>query len=464
MNRSFSKKRHILESNLRLENRFISEKINTNFLIKEEDKKDPELSKSEKSKKVLPDTQDFYKTLENIDKPIYQEDSGNYNFQKEVESVQIALSILGYPLPNHGIDGLFGPETAKAVNDFKKDNDLKIDLKESLIRESQFISPVPNWKVGGGFYQKRGNTIHGGVDLAAKSGTEIIAPDDGKVIMAQFKNDACGGTIIIQHKNDFKTAYCHCKEIGVSVGQEVKQGEVIGLTGGAKGDKGKGNSTGAHLHLTVKKGNERVDPELYFSASKKYNKIDSDYKPIGDDSGTQTDVTGKASITPEMVEKLIDKLKDKDLNAEDLSKYTQKSIDFSNVSIGNDKDFYSAILDGIGAPKTDENFKFLFAWRQAEGGKATNNPFNTTQGMKTDPGISNYNYVGVKNYSSEKIGVEATVRTLLNGRYGCIVDGLKNDVGASKISMCLPELKTWGTGEGIARVLRAGKINPPPIA
>ena len=42
-----------------------------------------------------------------------------------------------------------------------------------------------------------------------------------------------------------------------------------------------------------------------------------------------------------------------------------------------DDEFYKSILKGIGAPISDENMKFFYAWRQAEGGKAKNNPFNT---------------------------------------------------------------------------------------
>jgi hypothetical protein len=53
-----------------------------------------------------------------------------------------------------------------------------------------------------------------------------------------------------------------------------------------------------------------------------------------------------------------------------------------------DDEFYKSILKGIGAPITDENMKFFYAWRQAEGGKARNNPFNTTQ---SKPGSTFYN-------------------------------------------------------------------------
>lgn len=151
----------------------------------------------------------------------------------------------------------------------------------------------------------------------------------------------------------------------------------------------------------------------------------------------------------------------KDFSDSDLSKIQKKS-DFSNINIGNDKQFYEEILKGIGAPITESNMRFLLSWRQAEGGRATNNPFNTTFKLKKDKGISDYNKAGVKNYSTAQFGVEATVKTLLNGRYSCILDGLKNDIGAEEISKC-QSLKTWGTGNLVYNVVNSGKLNPPKI-
>ena len=47
--------------------------------------------------------------------------------------------------------------------------------------------------------------------------------------------------------------------------------------------------------------------------------------------------------------------------------------------------------------------------------------------------------------------------------YKCIVDGLKGNKGAAKIAEC-PDLKKWGTGGGVTRVLKTKKINPPVIS
>jgi len=53
----------------------------------------------------------------------------------------------------------------------------------------------------------------------------------------------------------------------------------------------------------------------------------------------------------------------------------------------------------------------------------------------------------------ERLLTEFTLKTLRNGYYDCIVNGLKNDIGASEIAKC-PSLKTWGTGNLVAKVVR----------
>jgi hypothetical protein len=71
------------------------------------------------------------------------------------------------------------------------------------------------------------------------------------------------------------------------------------------------------------------------------------------------------------------------------------------------------------------------------------------------------NYAGVQNYLSLEDGMKATIRTLLNGRYSCIVNGLKNDVGAAEIAKC-PSLHVWGTGDLVAKVVRGYESGASP--
>ena len=134
-----------------------------------------------------------------------------------------------------------------------------------------------------------------------------------------------------------------------------------------------------------------------------------------------------------------------------------------------DKGFYTKVLSNIGAPISKENLLFFYAWRQAEGAKSTYNPFNTTQSKE---GSTLWNCLskkndkcvgGVRNYKTKQDGIDATVKTMKNGNYKCIVDGLKSNKGAVKIAEC-PDLKKWGTGAGVTRVLKTKKINPPAIS
>jgi hypothetical protein len=128
-----------------------------------------------------------------------------------------------------------------------------------------------------------------------------------------------------------------------------------------------------------------------------------------------------------------------------------------------DDNFYKQILKCVGAEPTKDNMSFMYAWRQAEGGKASFNPFNTT---KSVPNATNYNSANVKNYKTMEDGVKATCDTLKLGYYTDIVNGLKKDIGLYELSR-LGGLKKWGTGDLLAKVadgyLSGSTQKPSPI-
>lgn len=271
---------------------------------------------------VSDDVKEFFSNLENIDEPLYQQSRGNYEYKKNVETVQIGLILLGYPLPRFGVDGLFGPETAQAVNKFKEDyNITDKTIEENTLNEATLEAPVPIIKVTSPFGKERSYEKHPGVDLRASSGTEIKSPADGKVIDARFKEGACGGTIQIEHPNGFVSRYCHCKDIRVNIGDTVKQGQVVGLSGGNAGDKGAGNSKNAHLHFELKKNGTLVNPLDY----------------IGTDVGTidtKKTSSNSAIVTPEMIAVMLEKLKKRGITSDELKSYTtnvrtKTKIDFN---------------------------------------------------------------------------------------------------------------------------------------
>ena len=115
-----------------------------------------------------------------------------------------------------------------------------------------------------------------------------------------------------------------------------------------------------------------------------------------------------------------------------------------------------ALLRRLGAPVNAENLKLLDAWSRAEGGRAKFNPLNTTQPAK---GATNLNKVGVKNYPSEAVGLDATYRTLTNGRYGPILASLRAGRPAVETARKIAA-SPWGTGSGVSRVL--GDKTPAP--
>ena len=109
------------------ENNSISVKRIKELVSEDAVKDDPK-----KADLVKDDLADFYKTLEEAIKKggLSQQSRKDLSFQKEVESLQIGLMLLGYTLPKHGVDGLFGPETAAAVDKFTKENVKEGDEKK----------------------------------------------------------------------------------------------------------------------------------------------------------------------------------------------------------------------------------------------------------------------------------------------------------------------------------------------
>ena len=162
---------------------------------------------------------------------------------------------------------------------------------KSSVNETAFISPVDNTSVNSPFGPRWG-TLHTGVDLAANS-ANVKAPADGVVEFASILNDDCGGTIKINHASGFKTGYCHIKQINVSPGQQVKQGDVIGISGGGANDPGKGRSDGPHLHFTLRKDGELVNPMDYLD--KEGIELTGSIPTSGSDYST---VTGEMGSSP----------------------------------------------------------------------------------------------------------------------------------------------------------------------
>jgi len=98
---------------------------------------------------------------------------------------------------------------------------------------------------------------HTGMDFSAERGTPIYATGDGTIIKTEYSRSGYGNTIVIDHGFGYNTLYAHLHNIGVSVGNEVKRGQIIGTVGNT------GLSTRPHLHYEVFVNGRRVNPIHY---------------------------------------------------------------------------------------------------------------------------------------------------------------------------------------------------------
>ena len=101
-------------------------------------------------------------------------------------------------------------------------------------------------------------TFHSGIDMAANSGAAILAAADGTVVAASYES-SMGNYVMIDHGGELYTIYMHCSALYVSSGQTVSAGETIAAVGST------GNSTGPHLHFSVRLSGSYVDPWTYLT-------------------------------------------------------------------------------------------------------------------------------------------------------------------------------------------------------
>jgi len=130
---------------------------------------------------------------------------------------------------------------------------------DRLLATERFLIPVEGVRSSPfglkRFYNDQPRRPHGGIDIAAPTGTPIVAPAPGLVIDAgeYFFN---GNSVFIEHGLGLQTFYAHLSRTDVAEGDVVAAGQVIGAVGAT------GRVTGPHLHFSVGLNGTWIDPAL----------------------------------------------------------------------------------------------------------------------------------------------------------------------------------------------------------
>lgn len=101
--------------------------------------------------------------------------------------------------------------------------------------------------------------FHHGVDLAAPEGATVTAAKQGRVVFAGAQ-PGYGNVVIVEHADGIRTLYAHLSRIDVQPGGTLSHGSPLGAVGST------GRATGAHLHFEVRKGDVRLDPEVWLQS------------------------------------------------------------------------------------------------------------------------------------------------------------------------------------------------------
>ena len=96
---------------------------------------------------------------------------------------------------------------------------------------------------------------HNGMDIAVAEGTPVYAPNNGRVVLAEYLLNT-GNTVVIEHGGGLKTYYFHMVELTTEAGAIGQQGDQIGAVGTT------GYSTGPHLHFEVRIGDQPISPQI----------------------------------------------------------------------------------------------------------------------------------------------------------------------------------------------------------
>ncbi len=208
-------------------------------------------------------------------------DESRYRSVLDMDSIPVSVRKMGFGGVNR-FGELEGFENSKLMISFqRKVEDIKNrttiqyqsfnaieERKNEWKREMEYlpmISPVNViYRLGDGVKFREVHPVYGtpqwhhGQDFSTPYGTEVFATGSGKVIEAGW-NGGYGNCIVIDHGYGYRSTYGHLSNIKVTVGLNVKRGDLIGLTGST------GTSSGPHLHYQIDLYGQYKNPLYFFN-------------------------------------------------------------------------------------------------------------------------------------------------------------------------------------------------------
>lgn len=171
----------------------------------------------------------------------------------------------------YGAESAGEVRTAVSANDKAHLHHASYSGKSEAPAES-YSSGKLYWPVASGRivsrFGPRSRSFHDGLDIAARSGTPVLAAHDGQVVYSGRGLGGYGNLIILREQSGMLTIYAHNSRLLAQRGARVKRGQQIALVGST------GRSSGPHLHFEVRSKDRRgryiaVDPMAYFQKTDK---------------------------------------------------------------------------------------------------------------------------------------------------------------------------------------------------
>ena len=187
--------------------------------------------------------------------------------EKEAQILSVAGDIANQEAAIKEYEGMIAQENAEiaALEKAVAEEKARLEAENAQARiynGGVFAWPCPGYKRISDDYGNRIHPIlgtqqfHNGIDMAAASGTSILAAYDGDVAAAAYSS-SMGNYIMVSHGSGLYTIYMHCSALYVSKGQSVSKGQKIAAVGST------GRTTGPHLHFSVRLNGSYTSPWNY---------------------------------------------------------------------------------------------------------------------------------------------------------------------------------------------------------